>query len=277
MATDTQHQKRDGEEEEEEDLLAALEAEEDDPNYRANRIKQLQSELADTKAGAQSSNNASNTTLDAGTSEVTSLSTGTDAVVTTLLNNSLYPTLPNDQSLLDFSTQIYRCVVHFFHSDFVRCSIMDKHLTTLAEAHNKRGKDDARFARVDVRNVPFIVEKLKIRVLPCVLGFIDGAVVERITGFEGLSDMNAMMGKKGAGAGGASGDEFKTSMLEFRLVQTGLLKHAVLYGDNVDDDDDDRDEDEDEDNERTGKRKIIRTGKTMRKRDDGEEDDLDWD
>ncbi|KAF3479805.1 thioredoxin domain-containing protein c [Arthroderma uncinatum] len=274
MATDKQHQKRDGEEEEEEeDLLAALEAEEDDPKYRANRIKQLQSELSDTKSAAQNSNNTSNTTFDAGTSEVTSLSTGTDAVVTTLLNNSLYPTLPNDQSLLDFSTQIYRCVIHFFHSGFARCSIMDKHITTLAEAHNKRGKDDARFARVDVRNVPFIVEKLKIRVLPCVLGFIDGAVVERITGFEGLVDMNALMGKKGAAD--SSGDEFKTSMLEFRLVQSGLLKNAVLYGDNVDDDDDDRDEDEV--NERTGKRKTIRTGKTMKRRDDGEEDDLDWD
>ncbi|KAM5489029.1 hypothetical protein MaudMau93_003754 [Microsporum audouinii] len=269
MATDEKYRKRDGEEEDEEDLLAALEAEEDDPNYRANRIKQLQSELSDTKSSAQHSNN---TAFDVENSEETSLSTGTDAVVTTMLNNSLYPTLPNDQSLLDFSTQIHRCVIHFFHPDFARCNIMDKHITTLAEAHNKRGKDDARFARVDVRNVPFIVEKLKIRVLPCVLGFIDGAVVERITGFEGLVDMNALMGKKGSGKGNS--EDFKTSMLEFRLVQTGLLKNAVLYGDDVDEDDDIND---DEDNERTGKRKIIRTGKTMKRRGDAEEDDLDWD
>ncbi|GBF62209.1 thioredoxin domain-containing protein [Trichophyton mentagrophytes] len=267
---DEQRQKRDAEEEDEEDLLAALEAEEDDPKYRANRIKQLQSELSDTKSNAQQSNN---TTHDAEKSEATSLSTGTDAVVTTMLNNSLYPTLPNDQSLLDFSTQIHRCVIHFFHPDFARCSIMDKHLTTLSEAHNKRGKDDARFARVDVRNVPFIVEKLKIRVLPCVLGFIDGAVVERITGFEGLVDMNALMGKKGSEK--TTGEDFKTSMLEYRLVQTKLLKNAVLYGDNADDYDDD-DRDDDEDNERTGKRKTIRTGKTMRRRG-GEDDEDDWD
>ncbi|KAJ3001722.1 hypothetical protein HKX48_002744, partial [Thoreauomyces humboldtii] len=45
-----------------------------------------------------------------------------------------------------------------------------------------------RFIRVDVENAPFLVEKLKVQVLPCVIPFIDGASVDRLVGFELVGD-----------------------------------------------------------------------------------------
>ena len=47
-------------------------------------------------------------------------------------------------------------------------------------------RDARRRPRVDVKDSPFLVEKLGARVLPCVIGFIDGQSVGRVVGFEGL-------------------------------------------------------------------------------------------
>lgn len=62
-----------------------------------------------------------------------------------------------------------------------------------------------RFLRVFVENVPWLVEKLKIKVLPCVACFVDGACKDRIIGFEDLGNS----------------DSFATGALEWRLARTG--------------------------------------------------------
>lgn len=80
---------------------------------------------------------------------------------------------------------------------------MDAHLEKLAGPHW-----ECRFLRIDVAHAPFLVERLGVRVLPCVLGFVDGVGVERVVGFEGL---------------GGGGDGFKTGELEGRLVGKGVL------------------------------------------------------
>lgn len=228
-------------------LFAALEAE-DDTAYRAQRINQLQSELSTQ----QSLQNA------------TDQSTPHQAVAT-LLNqsSSAVPTLPNDQSILDFTTQITRCIVHFFHPDFARCATMDRHIATLAEAHGTGSTESGpRFARVDVRDIPFVVEKLKIRVLPCVLAFRDGAVVERVVGFEGL----------GLGGGDAE-KEFETKLLEGRLVACGVLLGKKIGWR----DDESGDEDDDEERDRYKRRGIRSGGKQMRWKKADDEDEDDWD
>jgi thioredoxin-like negative regulator of GroEL len=82
---------------------------------------------------------------------------------------------------------------------------------------------DTRIIRVNVDNAPFLVTKLQVKMLPCVISFIDGLGVDRIIGFEGL-------GRRG-------GDDFTTKHLEDRLLQSGVLvrskmdkgsSHAVL-------------------------------------------------
>lgn len=64
---------------------------------------------------------------------------------------------------------------------------------------------------MNVENAPFLVTKLKIQVLPCVLSFIDGVSVDRIVGFEGL---------------GYTPDSFTTKDLEARLLASGVIQRA---------------------------------------------------
>ncbi|KAL4942858.1 thioredoxin-like protein [Aspergillus oleicola] len=209
------------------DALRELE-DEDDTAYRAHRAEQLKAEFATSQQSHMQR--------------------------TTLVEDSLYPTLKSDQALLDFTTQTRRCIIHFAHPDFARCATMDQHIRAMAARHQ-----DTRFARVDVRETPFVVEKLKIRVLPCVIGFLDGVAAERVLGFEGL------------GIGGSDGLEgFSTVTLEKRFLAAGILSQTKFNAD--EDDGSERDSDDEEEDART-KRRGIRSGDT-RANDD---DDDDWD
>lgn len=69
---------------------------------------------------------------------------------------------------------------------------------------------------MNVENAPFLVTKLKIQVLPCVLAFVDGISVDRIVGFEGL---------------GYTQDTFTTKDLEGRLLSSGVIQRAKATGD----------------------------------------------
>ncbi|KAN0072463.1 Thioredoxin-like fold [Elaphomyces granulatus] len=237
-------------------LLKALE-EEDDPAYRSDRIEQLRAEFGAAKERFSTDNNN---------------------------NNTLYSTLRDDQSLLDFTTtrsslssspSPSRCVVHFTHPDFARCSIMDDHLRLLASRHHseeEEDKDGVRFARIDVRDCPFVVEKLNVRVLPCVIGFLDGVAVERIVGFEGL----ASGGLRDAVNG------FRTVELERRLLRQGVLVKEKLgldrRGEGQESAGGEEEEEEEEEGAdkytRGGERKHIRSGNNIKGNDD---DDDDWD
>ncbi|KAJ6123600.1 hypothetical protein N7471_010917 [Penicillium samsonianum] len=223
-------------------LFAALENE-DDTLYRDQRIHQLNAELAATK------NNHS--------ARATSGTTG-------LIQNEVYPTLSSDQSVLDFTTRTSRCLVHFAHPDFARCAVMDMRLGELANVHY-----EVSFARVDVRNTPFIAQKLGIKVLPCVIGFKDGVGLDRVVGFEGL-DARGFDGVEG----------FDVRVLEKRLVFKGILL-AVKIG--AGDEDDDVREEEDSDDgaggrgfgRKKGRRGIQDSNPNVRNR--GDDDDGDWD
>lgn len=221
------------------ELLASLENEsEEDSTYRAQRIEQLNAELASAKATAPQSTTSA-----------------------TLLDPSdTYPTLPTDQSVLNFTTQAHRCLVHFAHPEFTRCAVMDEHLRQLAARHY-----EVRFARVDVRNTPFVVEKLGIRVLPCVVGFRGGVGVERVVGFEGL------------GAGGKDGtDQFSSVVLEKRLLWKGILVRERLSGKDREDGASEESEAGSDSEDDSRRRRGIRRG-NARLNMDREEDDDDWD
>lgn len=64
---------------------------------------------------------------------------------------------------------------------------------------------------MNVENAPFLVTKLKVQVLPCILAFVDGKSVDRIVGFEGL---------------GYTPDTFTTKNLEARLLSSGVVQRA---------------------------------------------------
>lgn len=123
--------------------------------------------------------------------------------------HGLYSEIKDEKSLMDIvNTGAELCVVHFFKSDFHRCAIMDDHLEKLAPL-----QFDTRFLRINVENAPFLVTKLKVQVLPCIIAFRKGLSIDRIIGFEGL---------------GYSEDTFTTKDLERRLVRSGALVREKL-------------------------------------------------
>ena len=71
--------------------------------------------------------------------------------------------------------------LHFYHKDFERCKIMDQRLQDLApEMMN------VKFCKINVEKAPFLIERLKVNVLPCVLIFQKDIAVDRIVGFEDM-------------------------------------------------------------------------------------------
>jgi hypothetical protein len=209
------------EDEDPDDLLNELENE-DDTAYRVQRLQQLQSAA---KAAATS------TKLD-----------------------TAYITLPDDDSTLRFTTEHERAVVHFFHPDFARCATMDAHIREIAGKHSELGVDVA-FGRADVQKCPFLVEKLGIRVLPCLLGFVKGVIKGRVTGFEGVNWEGSEEGS------------VVTAAVEEKLVEWGVLKKRLVEA---------YEEDEEESEEKKEKERDGRRGIKGRKQKVEDEDD-DWD
>lgn len=220
-------------------ILAELEAETDDTSSAAyqQRLNELQAE-----AGKSSTNGLSGLPAAHG-------------------RQDSYLNLRSDDETLRFTTEHEKVVVHFRHPDFARCSIMDEHLDRIAQRHNfgEASGEEVAFARVDVTNTPFVVEKLGIRVLPCVLGFAKGIAKGKVVGFEGIC------------WNGKEKDSRVTMALEERLYEWGLLRQKMLA------DEHDTDSGVDSGEEREGGRGInVRRGIQNAKQKVTDEDD-DWD
>ncbi|KAG8970978.1 hypothetical protein FRB90_010635 [Tulasnella sp. 427] len=114
-----------------------------------------------------------------------------------------YTEITDEKEVIKTSANEAKCVIHFYHRDFRRCQIMDKHLELIAPHHFK-----TRFIRVFVENVPWLVDKLQIKVLPCVISFVGGVTKDKLIGFEELGN----------------DDAFTTAALELRLAQSGVIE-----------------------------------------------------
>ncbi|KAJ7283529.1 thioredoxin-like protein [Mycena rebaudengoi] len=117
-----------------------------------------------------------------------------------------YSEIKDEKEVVRVSAAESKCIIHFYHSKFRRCEIMDKHLAKLAPKYF-----NTRFARVFVENVPWLVERLAIKVLPCVICFVDGVSKDRLVGFEELGN----------------NDTFDTAVLELRLAVSGVIQKAT--------------------------------------------------
>ncbi|GER27990.1 thioredoxin domain-containing protein [Striga asiatica] len=96
-----------------------------------------------------------------------------------------------------------KVICHFYHREFYRCKIMDKHLKSLAPRHF-----GTKFIKLDAENAPFFVAKLAVKTLPCVILFRKGVATDRVVGFQDLG------GK----------DDFSTRTLEIHLVKKGIIE-----------------------------------------------------
>jgi len=100
-------------------------------------------------------------------------------------------------------------VVHFYHREFFRCKVVDKHLRIIAQKHLS-----CKWLTLDAEKAPFFVSKLAIQMLPTVIVFKDGVVHEQFSGFD-------EMGGK---------DEFRTEVMEHWFSKAGCVimkKHDV--------------------------------------------------
>merc|ERR1712054_699595 len=93
-------------------------------------------------------------------------------------------------------------VVHFYHREFFRCKIVDKHLRIIAQKHLS-----CKWLTLDAEKAPFFVTKLAIQMLPTVIVFKDGIVHEQFNGFD-------EMGGK---------DEFRTEVMEHWFSKAGCV------------------------------------------------------
>nr|ABA94661.2 TRNA synthetase, putative, expressed [Oryza sativa Japonica Group] len=110
-----------------------------------------------------------------------------------------------------------KVICHFYHREFYRCKIMDKHLKTLAPVYL-----GTKFIKLDAENAPFFVTKLGIKTLPCVILFKKGIAVDRLVGFQDLG----------------SKDDFSTRALENILKMKGIIDEKKKDEDDEDDETD---------------------------------------
>ncbi|BBG95404.1 phosducin-like protein 3 homolog [Prunus dulcis] len=128
-----------------------------------------------------------------------------------------------------------KAICHFYHQEFYRCKIMDKHLKTLASKHV-----DTKFIKLDAENAPFFITKLGVKTLPCVIIFRKGVAVDRLVGFQD-------MGGK---------DDFSTRALEVVLIKKGIISEK-------------KDEDDEDDGYNDGSRRTVRSSVNL---DDSDSD-----
>lgn len=112
--------------------------------------------------------------------------------------------ISNEKEFFDICKQSESVVCHFHRDSTFRCKIVDKHLSLLAKKHV-----EARFIKLNVDKAPFLVERLKIRVLPTIILLKDANVKDYIVGFDDL--------------GGH--DEFSTEMMEWRIARAGVIDY----------------------------------------------------
>jgi len=114
------------------------------------------------------------------------------------LGHGEYDEIPDEKTFFDISKKSPKVVVHFFREAPERCKIADMHLKIIAQKHL-----ETRFVKLNAEKSPFLTDRLKIKVLPCILVLKDAQVVDRIVGFTDLGGV----------------DDFRTEMLEWRLAK----------------------------------------------------------
>ncbi len=108
----------------------------------------------------------------------------------------------NEQEFLPEVTSAFQVCCHFYHQEFERCRIVDKHMNILAQKYF-----DTKFIKIHAPDAPFFVDKLQIQVLPCIVFFRNGVAYDRIVGFEELG----------------ARDDFPTAKLEGMLLAAGII------------------------------------------------------
>ena len=90
-----------------------------------------------------------------------------------------------ETEFLDTMLKNDKVVCHFYHKDFERCKIIDKHLQIISQQHR-----ETLFVKINAEKTPFFTAKLNVRVLPTIILFVKGKAIHRFIGFQdfGMND-----------------------------------------------------------------------------------------
>ena len=90
-----------------------------------------------------------------------------------------------ETEFLDTMLKNEKVICHFYHKDFERCKIIDKHLKIIAPEHR-----ETLFVKINAEKTPFFTAKLNVRVLPTIILFVKGKAIHRFIGFQdfGMND-----------------------------------------------------------------------------------------
>ena len=142
-------------------------------------------------------------------------------------------------------------VCHFYRESTMRCKIVDKHLAELAPKHM-----ECRFIKINAEKVHFLIERLKIKIMPTMALIKENKPIDYIVGFADLGNT----------------DDFSSEMLEWRIATTGILEYN---GDLLHPPIDDGAKSKKHINT-LNKQAIIRSSRTGRNDDEDDEDGNDW-
>lgn len=115
-----------------------------------------------------------------------------------------YMELSDQKEFFDACKASEQVVIHFYRPSTLRCQIVDRHLGELAQGHL-----ETRFLKINAEKCPFLVEKLRIIMLPTILCVKNGKTEHSIIGFDELG----------------GDDEFPTSVLALVLSSYDVLKY----------------------------------------------------
>lgn len=115
--------------------------------------------------------------------------------------------LSDEKEVMTLVTSVDVAVVHFFQPTFPKCKAMNSKLELLAEKHVALC-----VAAIQADQAPFLVTKLKVKVLPFVVVYKKGQEVARIVGFEGI---------------GAGSSEVDFELLERKLLDCGAISRRT--------------------------------------------------
>lgn len=117
-------------------------------HYRAQRLQQLQQNLANTRSTIREDEDL--------------------GYLTWFLN---------EDKLMKLAAQSPRLAIHFCQSSFRTCQVLNRKLEVLAQNHPL-----TKFVAIEAGNCPFLTKKLGIQVLPCIVCYKNGLETSRMVG-----------------------------------------------------------------------------------------------
>merc|ERR1711939_1208253 len=115
-----------------------------------------------------------------------------------------YNEIEDEKAFFDTAKKSDMMVCHFYRDATWRCQIVDKHLDRLAKKYWK-----CKFVKINAEKSQFLVERLKVFMLPTITCVIKGQVADHIVGFDDMG----------------GGDDFPTEALAARLGKAGVITY----------------------------------------------------